>query len=106
MQDRQPRDFMRWVAEDFTGANGSADRESLHNVLRAQVLANARIGVTLGPLDIDVQDQRASVRVTVTLTGGNGRWVPEHGAIYEITSGWRKSDDQWQCINAQWQQKL
>ncbi|MEO8010154.1 MAG: nuclear transport factor 2 family protein [Dokdonella sp.] len=106
MQEKQPRDFMRTVADDFTGANGSVDREALHNLLRAQVIGNASIGVTLGPLQIDVQDQRATVRVTATFTGGNGRWIPQRGAVYAITSGWRKDDDEWVCVNAQWEQAL
>lgn len=106
MQEKQPRDFMRRVADDFTGAGGSVDREALHNLLRAQVIGNTSIGVTLGPLDIDVQDQRATVRVTATLTGGNGRWIPERGAVYVITSGWRKDSDEWVCLNAQWEQTL
>lgn len=106
MQDKQPRDFMRWVADDFTGADGSVDREALHNLLRAQVIGNASIGVTLGTLQVELHDQRATVRVTATFTGGNGRWIPERGAVYEITSGWRKDGDDWVCVNAQWQQTL
>ncbi len=106
MQEKLPRDFMHHVGSDFTGADGSVDREALHNLLRAQVLGNSSIGVTLGPLQIDVQDQRATVRVTATFTGGNGRWIPERGAVYAITSGWRKDGDDWVCVNAQWQHTL
>lgn len=106
LEERRPRDAMQWVADDFTGADGSLDRDSLHNLLRAQVLGNARIGVALGPLEIDVREQRATVRFTATLTGGDQRWVPQRGAIYAITSGWRSIGGEWRCINAQWEQQF
>ena len=106
MEAGKPADFMRHVADDFTGAQGSLDRSGLHNVLRGQVLANARIGVSLGPVGIELQDARATVEVTATFTGGSGRWVPERGALYRITSGWRKQSGQWLCVNARWEQVL
>lgn len=103
VEARDPRDFMAYVSADFTGAEGSVDRGGLHNLLRAQVLRNETIGVTLGPIDVEMQGDRATVRVTATLTGGSGGWLPEHGAIYAITSGWRREGGDWRCYNAAWQ---
>jgi hypothetical protein len=98
----KPSDFMQYVADDFTGHGGEVDRLSLHNLLRAQVLTNARIGVTLTSIDVNLQGNRATVTIDAVLTGGNGRWIPEHGSIRRIESGWRKTDGKWLCINAQW----
>lgn len=106
LEERRPADFMAFVAEDFTGADGAFDREALHNLLRAQVLANASIGITSGPLDIEMQGDRASVRLTTTFTGGNARWLPERGSVYRLTSGWRREGDAWRCFNAQWERVL
>lgn len=106
MESGQPADFMQHITEDFTGAQGQLDRNGLHNLLRAQVLGNARIGVTLTSTDVELQDNRATVRVTATLSGGNGRWIPERGALYRIESGWRKQDGDWLCFNAQWERSL
>ena len=106
LEERRPADFMAFVAEDFTGADGTFDREALHKLLRAQVLANASIGITSGPLDIEMQGDRASVRMTTTFTGGNARWLPERGSVYTLTSGWRRSGDTWLCFNAQWERVL
>lgn len=105
-EQRAPRDFMAHVSADFTGNDGAVDREGLHNLLRGAVLRNENIGAALGPLDVDVQGNRATVKVTVTLTGGSGGLIPEHGAVYAITSGWKKDGGEWVCYNAKWEQKL
>jgi ketosteroid isomerase-like protein len=102
----QPRDFMTYVSADFAGEDGSVDREGLANILRVQVLRNDEVGVILGPVDIQMQGSRATVHVTATLTGGSGGLLPEHGAIYTITSGWKKDGADWRCYNASWEQKL
>ena len=60
----------------------------------------------LGPIDVQMQGSRATVHVTATLTGGSGGLLPEHGAIYAITSGWKKDGSDWRCYNASWEQKL
>lgn len=106
MENASPRDFMAHVTADFTGNEGSVDHEGLHNLLRAIVLRNEKIGVTLGPIEVDVQGNRATLHVTATLTGGSGGLLPEHGAIYAITSGWRREGREWLCYNASWEQKL
>jgi ketosteroid isomerase-like protein len=106
VEARDPRGFMRHVSADFTGNDGQADRDGLHNLLRAQVLRNESVGVTLGPIDVDLQGDRATVGVTVTLTGGSGGLLPEHGSIYSIVSGWKREGGEWKCFNATWKQKL
>ena len=49
VEEHRLRDAMAAVADDFAGEAGM-DRAALHNLLRAQFLANARIGVNTGPL--------------------------------------------------------
>jgi ketosteroid isomerase-like protein len=102
----QPRDFMSHVSADFAGEDGTVDREGLANILRVEVLRNDEVGVILGPIDVQMQGSRATVRVTATLTGGSGGLLPEHGAVYAITSGWKKDGSEWRCYNASWEQKL
>lgn len=102
----QPRDFMAYVSADFTGEDGTVDYAGLANILRFQVLRNDKVGVTLGPIDLDMQGDRATAHVVATLTGGSGGLLPEHGAIYSITSGWKRDGKDWRCYNASWEQKL
>jgi hypothetical protein len=106
MESGKPRDFMAFVTKDFTGNEGSVDHDGLANLLRAIVLRNEKVGVTLGPIDVELQGTRATLHVTATLTGGSGGLLPERGAIYSITSGWRREGSDWRCYNAQWEQKL
>jgi ketosteroid isomerase-like protein len=98
--------FMDHISGDFTGNDGTADREGLANVLRLEVLRNDEVGVALGPIDVELQDSRATVNLTATFTGGPGSLIPDHAAIYTIRSGWKKEGSQWRCFNATWEQKL
>lgn len=106
LEGGKPSDFMEHVSADFTGADGSVDREALHNLLRAQVLGNASIGIMTGPVDVERNGDRATVRVTATFTGGNARWLPERGSVYRLTSGWREVEGDWKVFNAQWERAL
>lgn len=100
--ERSPGDFMQHVAADFIGS-GSVDRAALHNLLRAQLIRNASIGVTRSPLDIELQLPRATVRFNVVLTGGSGGMIPERAQGYDITSGWRLDEDgEWVLFLAEW----
>lgn len=100
-QEKRTGDFMDGVSADFTGKSGM-DRAALHNLLRAQMLGNASIGVTRGPLEIQLQGDRATVKCTVLLTGGGGRFLPERAQTYAITSGWREEDGEWRIYYADW----
>ena len=103
---RNPRQFLDHVASDFSGNQGSVDREGLGNLLRAIVLRNEKVGVTLGPIDVDIQGDRATASLIATLTGGQGGLLPEHGAVYSIKSGWRRDGKRWICFAATWDQTL
>jgi hypothetical protein len=105
-QAHKPRDFLAYVASDFTGNNGEFDREGLGGLLRAMALRNEKINVLLGTLNIEMLPPRATLRVTVTLTGGSGGIIPERGAVFSIVSGWRDRDGHWECYNAIWTQEL
>ena len=106
MEAGDPAGFMQHVADDFVGASGEFDREALHNLLRAQALANSRISISTGPVDVELQEDRATATLSVTMLGGSGRWIPERGSVYRISSGWRKFDGDWLCISAQWERTL
>lgn len=106
IESGKPADFMRHIADDFTGDGGNIDKRGLHNFLRAQALTNASIGISVVSTDVELQGERATVKVMVTMTGGNGRWLPERGSVQQIESGWRRQGGDWLCVNAQWQRTL
>lgn len=105
VQARQISRVMDAVAEDFSG-NEAMDRATLHNLLRAQVLSRQAVGVTLGPVAVEVKGQTATASFEMILTGGNGGWIPETGAAYRVETGWRADGQDWKLYSATWQRKL
>jgi hypothetical protein len=103
--ERRPGEFMDGVAEDFTADSG-LDRDALHNLLRAQLLRNADIGATVGPLDIAIDGERATMDFTMVLTGGTGGMIPERANGWAVKSAWRDGDDGWQLYFAGWEPAL
>jgi hypothetical protein len=103
--ERRAGDFMERVAEDFIGAGG-IDRAALHNLLRAQMLRNASIGATLGPLEVKLQGERAQVDFDAVLTGGAGGMLPERAQAYAIKTGWRLEQGEWRLFHAEWEPRL
>ncbi|AKC87866.1 nuclear transport factor 2 family protein [Pseudoxanthomonas suwonensis] len=101
LEQRQASAFMDGVAADFAG-DGGMDRAALQQIVRAQVLANARIGLTLGPAEIEVRGERATVRFSAVATGGGGRFLPDRAQAWDVTSGWRDEDGQWRLYYAEW----
>lgn len=106
IEERRPRDFMEFVAADFTGNDGTVDREGLHNILRGLALRNDAIGIVLSDITVQLQGTRATVKLVATFTGSAGGPIPDHAAIYTITSGWKKQGSDWRCNNATWEQQL
>ena len=101
-----PRAFMAHVDDDFVGNDAGIDKAALANILRVEVLRNDQVGATLGPIDVELQDDRATVRVTATFTGGSGGLLPERGSVYSITSSWKRKGSEWVCFRAKWEQEL
>lgn len=106
METRDPRAFMTHVSDDFIGNDAEFDRAALGNLLRVEALRNDRIGATLGPIDVEMQGDRARAQVLATFTGGSGNLLPERGSIYSITSSWKRQGSDWRCYSATWKQQL
>jgi hypothetical protein len=101
LEQRQPGAFMDGVAEEF-GGNGGMDRAALQQMVRGQALVNANIGLTLGPAEVEVRGDRATVRFSAVATGGSGRFVPDRAQAWDVTSGWRDQDGHWRLYYAEW----
>lgn len=100
--ERRVAEFMEAVASDFAG-NAGMDRAALHNMLRLQMLRNSAVGVSIGPLQIEIKGNSATVRMHVVLTGGSGTRLPDSAQAYAITSGWRLEAGQWRVYYADWE---
>ncbi|UXA53054.1 nuclear transport factor 2 family protein [Xanthomonas prunicola] len=101
IEAREIDDAMAPVAEDFVGENG-LDAAGLRRWMRVQMLGSQQIGVTMGPVDLALRGDTATVRFTALLTGSNGRWVPDQAPTCQVTTGWRLQGSGWQLYHAQW----
>ncbi len=96
--------FFGHFAEDFAGSEGM-DRDNFRRYVQLIWLRHKDIGVQMGPLDVKMLDQRATVNFTVALSGGQGL-IPEQGQIYQVQTGWRLDGDEWVLISATWKPAL
>ncbi len=105
LETRRPADFIVGVAEDFSG-EGGLDRDGLRNFLRVQMLRHQAIGVNIGPIEVELHGDRATVKFVAVATGGSGGLIPESARPWSVRSGWRDGPDGWQVIQADWRPAL
>lgn len=97
-------ELFEYFADDFYGSDGM-DRENFRRYLQVIWLQNRDIGIQVGPLDVKLMEDRATVNFTVALTGGQGL-LPDRGQIYQVQTGWRMEGDDWRLISATWKPAL
>lgn len=93
------------LADDFVG-EGGLDRAGARRLAMLHFMRNAEVGLQVGPLDVAISDDHATVRCTVLLTGGTGRLLPQSGRLYEVETGWRRAGDDWRMTSANWEPQL
>ena len=91
-------------SEDFVGPDGM-DRDQFRRYLAVIWLRNREVGVSLGPLEVELIGERATVEFTAGATGGTG-WMPDRAQVYRVSTGWRIEDGQWRLISARWEPTL
>lgn len=92
------------LADDFIGPDGM-DVDGARRLARVMFLRNQDIGVVMGPLQISLLDEHATVRCSAALTGGAGGLLPDSGQLYDITSGWRLEDGEWRMTSIEWKSR-
>lgn len=92
------------LADDFLGPEGM-DRGGARRVASLMFMRYRDVGVTLGPLELEMHERHATVRFSAMVSGGNGL-LPERGQVYDVTTGWRHSGDDWELVTARWQPRL
>ncbi|KRD79851.1 nuclear transport factor 2 family protein [Lysobacter sp. Root983] len=93
------------LADDFVGPDGM-DRNGARALAMLSFRRYRDVGVALGPAQIEIQGDRATVRFSAALTGGAGQVLPEAAQVYEVQTGWRESDGEWRMSSAEWKPKL
>lgn len=103
---RDAGDVHALLAEDFVGNDGMGRREA-RQLAAGTFLRYRDVGARFGPVDIELRGSRdATARFTVLATGGSGGLVPEQGQVFDVQTGWRLVDGQWQLLSARWTPRL
>lgn len=101
IESRDAGSVAEFLAADFIGNEG-LDRDGARRLAAEYFMRNATIGITPGPLDIQLQGDHATVRTTVALTGGRGGLLPDTGRVHSMTSGWRLEGGEWRMTSLSW----
>ena len=92
------------IAEDFSGSEGM-DRTAFRRYVTLMSMRHKSVSVSLGPMDVKLFGDRATVKFTAAVTGGPGL-LPDQGQVYEVDTGWRLEGSDWKLISAKWKEKL
>lgn len=101
IEQRDAAVLRRHLAEDFVGPGGM-DRDEARRTAALYLMAHQSVGVTFGPLEVELNEPHATVRFSAALTGGSGRLLPDTGNLYQVETGWRLEGDRWRITSARW----
>ena len=105
MEERDLEALHASLAEDFVGPEGM-DRNGARGLAMLSFRRYRDVAVVLGPAEIAIQGDRATVRFSAALSGGAGRALPEAAQVYQVETGWRDSEGEWRMTSAAWKSKL
>lgn len=88
------------VDDEFGGPEGM-DRTGLRRYATLMLLRQQRVGVVIGPVEVQIQGDRASARFDALVTGAS-RFVPEGLEARRVETVWRRDDDEWRLVSADW----
>jgi len=92
------------LAGDFVGSDGM-DRDGARRLAALYFMRHGNVGVTAGPLEVELRGDHATVRTTVVVTGGSGGLLPDTGRVRDVTTGWRREDGDWRMTSLRWENR-
>lgn len=101
IQQRDTASMRDWLAGDFIGPEG-LDRDGVRRLAQLMYLRHRNVDVAIGPMQVDMQTDHATVAFTAVLTGATGGLLPDSGRIYNVRTGWRLEGEVWRLTSAQW----
>ena len=101
IEERDAGALRRHLSEDFIGPGGM-DRDQARRTAALYMMQHQSVGVTLGPMEIQLQEPNATVRFSAALTGGSGRLLPDRANLYKVETGWRMEGGDWKITSARW----
>jgi hypothetical protein len=96
------RAFMAHLSEDFSGQNGSLNRDQVRALLVMQLNRYQRLQGQLFPIQVvETGAGAASASFRALVTGGPS-WIPESGQVFQFETHWRRVDGEWLLHAADW----
>jgi hypothetical protein len=102
-EEGQHLDFMTYIADSFSGQQGSLDRREFHRFMIFQINQHRRLQAQFFPIFVnETGTDMASAQFKLLVTGGAGL-LPESGQLFEVETAWIYSGGDWLLSSAQWQ---
>ena len=96
-------EFMGYVANSFSGQNGSMDRREFHRFMIFQINQNRRLHAQFFPIYVQESgEDLASAHFRLLVTGGAGL-LPESGRLFEVETQWLRDGSDWMLEKAEWE---
>ena len=105
IEERDAGALRRYLSGDFIGPNGM-DRDQARRTAALYMMQHQSVGLTIGPMNIDLEEPHATVRFSAALTGGSGRLLPDRANLYQVEPGWRMEGGDWKITSARWTRAL
>ena len=88
------------ATDDFAGPGGM-DREGLRRYMAALRLGQRKVEAVVGPLEVEMHGDRASVRADVVVAGLD-RFSPDNASARRLETTWRREGGEWRLAAADW----
>ncbi len=100
LEARDADTLLEAVDDEFGGPDGM-DRNGLRRYATLMLLRQQNVGVTLGPVEVELYGDRASARFDAVVTGTN-RFIPEGVEARRVETVWRRDGEDWVLVSADW----
>jgi hypothetical protein len=100
------RPFLAYISEDFRGQDSSLNHDQLRALLILQMNRYPRLQAQLFPIRVVETGEGVATADFRALVTGGPDWIPESGQLFEFKTHWRREDDEWRLIAADWEPVL
>ena len=96
-------EFMSYLANSFSGQQGSMDRREFHRFMIFQINQNRRLQAQFFPIYVqETGENQASANFRLLVTGGGGL-LPDRGQLFDVETRWLRAGNDWMLVKADWE---
>jgi len=95
-------EFISYVADSFSGQQGTMDRREFHRFMIFQINKNRRLQAQFFPIYVkETGEDMASAHFRILVTGGGGL-LPDRGQLFDVETHWLRDGGDWKLDKADW----